>query len=47
MRLQRQKNKQYMITVPSAIVKALRWKKSDKLMWILIDNNLKLIKYKK
>lgn len=44
MKLQRQKNNQYMITVPSVLVKALGWKKGDKLQWKVIKNLLSLNK---
>ncbi len=42
--LQRQKNGQYMITLPQVIVKALGWKKKDKLEWRINNKSLSLIK---
>lgn len=47
MKLQRMKNKQYTITVPSVLVRALRWKKFDKLTWKLNGKSLCLIKNEK
>ena len=47
MKLQKMGDKQYFVTIPKAIIKALKWKKGDIVDWNINNKSLGLVRKSK